>query len=344
MMSGGVDSSVTAALLSKKRNFAVSGIFMKNWEGGEQCQWAQDEQDARRVAAKIGISFYVLNFEKEYRALVFEPFLQGITQGMTPNPDVFCNQEIKFGVFLARALALGADMVATGHYARVKKTKNGVYKLCKSKDKHKDQTYFLYRLNQFQLSKILFPLGNYTKTEVRARAKEFSLPTFDKPDSQGICFVGEMPFDTFLAQYIPLRQGEILDKKGNKLGVHQGAAFYTIGQRKGLGIGGVQEPLYLAKKDMETNTLTVTKEYDPLLYTKSAGVTNLHWVSGSAPKDKQSTIQVRFRHQQPFQRAKISLSKEVAHILFSRSQRAITPGQSAVFYKGNEILGGGIIS
>jgi len=332
---------------------------MKNWGQGQlptsnsqqpTCSWITDERDARRVAARLGIPFYVLNFEREYYARVFEPFLAGIKRGVTPNPDVFCNQEIKFGVFLEKALEIGADMVATGHYARVGRPTTydqrltTRYKLLKAKDKSKDQTYFLYRLNQFQLSKTLFPIGDYLKTEVRALAREFGLPTYNKPDSQGICFVGQAPFAEFMAQYIPRRQGVIVSRQGKQLGTHQGTPFYTIGQRKGLGIGGLHKPLFIAQKDIKQNTLVAVEENDALLYAKSVSIGAISWVSGKAPADKKFSCQVRFRHQQPLQAATVyQENNKKARILFTKKQRAITPGQSLVLYKGQSVLGGGII-
>lgn len=352
MMSGGVDSSVAAALLVK-RGFNVVGVFMKNWDAEEECPWIEDARDARRVAAKIGIPFYVMNLEKEYRKYVFDPFVEGIRQGMTPNPDVFCNTVIKFGVFLEKALLLGADMVATGHYAKVKitinyklKTKN--FHLWVAKDEKKDQTYFLYRLNQFQLSKALFPVGKYLKSEVRALAKELGLATFNKPDSQGICFVGQAPFEKFMSNYIAQNPGAILDNKGRQVGTHKGVAFYTLGQRRGLGVGGAGEPFYVAKKDMRTNTLTVVREHDPLLYEKIARVTNVHWISGKVPKGNEFNVKARFRHQQKLQGARITKHEletmnKLILVYFLKPQRALTPGQSIVFYKDKEVLGGGIL-
>lgn len=343
MMSGGVDSSVAAALL-KKQGFALTGIFMKNWGGSEvYCSAIGDERDARRVAARLGIPFYVLNFEKEYYANVFAPFLQGIRKGVTPNPDVFCNQEIKFGIFLQKALALGADMVATGHYAGVHHGR--VHRLLAAKDAHKDQTYFLYRLNQFQLSKTLFPLAALTKAQVRAKARALGLVTAHKPDSQGICFVGQSPFDEFLAQYISSKEGIIVDIDGRQVGTHKGVQFYTIGQRKGLGIGGLSEPVFVAKKDVATNTLIVAPERNGALYQKSLMARDISWVSGKAPKTKTISCTVRFRHGQPLQRAMVRLQQGGGvSVMFATKQRAITPGQSVVFYRRFEVLGGGIIA
>lgn len=365
MMSGGVDSSVAAALV-KERGFDAVGVFMKNWGGGEYCPAVEDGRDARRVAAKLGIPFYVLDFEKEYRELVFEPFLAGIRKGMTPNPDVFCNEYIKFGIFLERALSLGVDFVATGHYAKIKQVKNYSlqtthYKLLKAQDANKDQTYFLYRLNQFQLSKTLFPIGEYVKREVRQMAKKHNLPTYDKPDSQGICFIGEEPFEKFLARYIPQKRGVIVDKKGQTLGQHRGVPFYTIGQRRGLGIGGVRTPLFVAQKDARMNTLTAVFENDPLLYRKTIEVRDLHWICGKEPT-LPLDCKARIRYRQPLQScwieaqndaeytqthaensASVSVKSASICVGFEEPQRAVTPGQSIVFYKGQEIVGGGII-
>jgi tRNA-uridine 2-sulfurtransferase len=355
MLSGGVDSSVGAALL-KKQGFAVTGVFMKNWgsQVGE-CSWMQDEQDARRVAAKLDIPFYVLNFEEEYKERVFAPFLADIKKGITPNPDVCCNEYIKFGAFMERALKLGADMVSTGHYARLRREfptktktkiprlKKAIYKLLKAKDQDKDQTYFLHRLNQLQLSKTLFPIGGYIKADVRIMAKELGLPTYNKPDSQGICFVGEKPFEEFLSRFLSQKSGNIIDRKGNIIGSHKGVQFYTIGQRKGLGIGGLANPLFVAQKDARRNTLTVVKESDKLLYSKYASVRDFHWVAGEAPAIS-FTCKVRFRHQQPLQAGKVSIQgKGKANVEFSLKQRALTPGQAIVLYQGKTVLGGGVI-
>lgn len=341
MMSGGVDSSVAAALL-KQRGFLVTGIFMKNWgKEGKGCTYVQDEQDARRVAGKLYIPFYVLNFEKEYYERVFTPFIEGIKQGITPNPDVYCNQEIKFGIFLQKALELGADMVATGHYARV--AHKGRHILLRAKDNAKDQTYFLYRLTQSQLSRTLFPIGDYEKREVRSLAKKFGLPTATKPDSQGICFVGESPFDEFLRDFVESHVGNIVDEAGKFLGQHKGVPFYTIGQRKGLGIGGQASPRFVARKDPPTNTLVVVPEGHNMLYNRRLYAVQLSWVVNK-PAVRSFSCQVRFRHQQPLQRATITLQHNGALVEFTKEQRAITPGQSVVFYKGRRVLGGGIIS
>lgn len=345
MMSGGVDSSVAAALL-EKQGFLVTGVFMKNWNQEQLpgCSAADDEQYARRSAAKLGIPFYVLDFEKEYKERVFDPFLKGIRRGVTPNPDVFCNGYIKFGVFLERALALGADFVATGHYARLTyKLKPKTYKLLKAKDKHKDQTYFLYRLNQFQLSQTLFPIGDYLKSEVRAMAKELGLPTFDKPDSQGICFVGEEPFEDFLSRFIPSAEGVIVDRQGKAIGRHRGVPFYTIGQRRGLGIGGLGAPLFVAEKDALKNRLIVVPEGDERLYQKIVRLKDAHWIAGNAPSFP-FTCKARIRYRQELQQARITKMESRITVRFKKSQRAITPGQSVVFYKRQEVLGGGIIS
>ncbi|MBI3273920.1 MAG: tRNA-specific 2-thiouridylase [Candidatus Colwellbacteria bacterium] len=396
MLSGGVDSSVAAALL-KERCFDVVGVFMKNWSGpaspasqggGEYCPVIEDEGDARRVAAKLVIPFYVLNFEKEYWRHVFEPFLEEIRRGGTPNPDVFCNEYIKFGVFLDRALTLGADFVATGHYARLRreitnhksqtralnfikcsaehktkfcalvtnksqiqnsKSQTVLYKLLKAIDQSKDQTYFLYRLNQFQLSKTLFPIGEYKKGEVREMAKKLGLPTYNKPDSQGICFVGETPFEEFLLQYIPQTQGKIVNSRGRQIGLHRGTAFYTIGQRRGLGIGGVPAPLFVAQKDIRTNMITAVAERDPLLYAKSITIGNVHWISGKEPT-LPLRCKARIRYRQEIQKCVIEqragswkLEAALLKVNFSKAPRAVTPGQSIVFYQGDEVLGGGII-
>lgn len=363
-MSGGVDSSVAAALLLKAGYF-VAGAYMKNfspesWSGVVQpdCPWEQDVADAKAVCDKLGIEFQSFNFEREYREKVIDYFFNEYAIGRTPNPDVRCNKEIKFGLFLQKARELGFDYIATGHYARVKPfpplARGGIegeveYELLKGVDARKDQSYFLYTLTQEQLRQVLFPIGEYTKTEVRQLAREFGLPTADKKDSQGICFVGQVNLREFLKQRLPEKIGEIIDASGQVIGRHRGAWYYTVGQRHGLGIGG-QKPYYVAKKDVTRNTLTVaTKEYHRLVYDTTAVLKNVHWIS-SQPRLPLS-CKAKIRYQQPNQVCTIFSPSQREQgqdggmrVVFEKAQFAIAPGQSIVFYKDDRVLGGGIIN
>jgi tRNA-specific 2-thiouridylase len=348
-MSGGVDSSVTAALL-QKQGFEVIGVFMKNWSenfGDYGCTWAEDADDARKVAQVLKIPFYVWNFEKEYRKKVVEYFLREYQANRTPNPDVMCNSEIKFKLFLEKALKLGADYVATGHYARIKETGNRKqeteYKLLKGVDPAKDQSYFLYTLKQEQLAKILFPIGEYKKTEIRKLARKFKLPNADKKDSQGICFIGEINVTEFLKAHVKAKPGNIVTAKGQNLGRHSGLPFYTIGQREGIGIGG-SGPYYVIGKNLKKNQLIVTNDpNDNELWRKEFIVTDLSWV-GDIPKFPLKTgVSIRYHH--PEYEALIGrIKNQEARIKFRKPQRAITVGQSAVFYNKAEVLGGGVIN
>ena len=342
-MSGGVDSSVTAALL-KKQGLNVIGVFMKNWSqdfGDYGCTWAQDSEDARKVAAVLDIPFYVWNFEKEYYDKVVEYFLREYKAGRTPNPDVMCNTEIKFKVFLDKALKLGADFVATGHYAQ-NVYKKGSYHLLKGVDPSKDQSYFLYTLGQKQLAKILFPIGHMPKAEVRKLAKKFKLPNATKKDSQGICFIGKINVTDFLKAYMKAKGGEIVDTKGKILGKHSGLPFYTIGQREGMNLGG-DGPYYVVSKNFRSNKLVVTNnKTDKLLWKKKFTVEGLSWVGEKPKLPLQTGVTIRYHH--PEYDAKIRLMKKnKLEIIFGQAQRAITEGQAAVIYKGHELLGGGII-
>ena len=341
-MSGGVDSSLTAALLLQQ-GYEVIGVFMKNWSkdiGDFCCSWSEDLEDARRVAQVLGIRFYVWNFEAEYQKQVIDYFFKEYKAGRTPNPDAMCNREIKFKVFLEKALRFGADFVATGHYARVKKTKDG-YKLLKGKDGNKDQSYFLYTLTQKELSKSLFPIGEYTKPRVRALAKKFKLPTFAKKDSQGICFIGEVDIKELLQQKIKPRAGKIVDTKGNVLGRHDGVVSYTLGQRGGLDIGG-RGPYYVVSKDLKKNLVIVSDNPDdPLLWRKECIVSDITWTNRE-PVTKELDVTIRYRH--PTIKATIKpLSRGKWQLVFKQAERAITPGQNAVFYHNDELIGGGII-
>jgi tRNA-specific 2-thiouridylase len=343
-MSGGVDSSVVAALL-KKQGFDVIGVYMKNWSedfGNYGCTWAEDAEDARKVAQKLGIPFYVWNFEKEYYEKVVEYFLKEYGAGRTPNPDVMCNSEIKFKVFLNKALALGADFVATGHYARIEKDSKGIYHLLKGSDPAKDQSYFLYTLKQEQLAKIMFPVGDLEKSQVRKLALEFDLPNAAKKDSQGICFIGKINVTEFLKEHVKARVGEIVTSTGQTLGQHSGLPFYTIGQREGIGIGGTG-PYYVAAKDFLTNKLIVTNDKkDPMLWRSEFTVTELSWTYGEPKYPLQTGVAIRYHH--PDYPALLKKQDDdKLRITFDNPQRAITPGQAAVFYNGEELIGGGII-
>lgn len=347
-MSGGVDSSVAAALL-KKDSFDIRGIFMKCWspesagiEFSGECQWEKDQRDAKEAAEYLGLPFESWNFETEYKAKVVDYMIGEYRRGRTPNPDIMCNREIKFGLFLNRALEEGADFIATGHYAR-KQEKNGSCQLLAGADKNKDQSYFLYTFNQDQLAKTLFPIGDYTKDEVRAMAREFGLPNWDRPDSQGICFVGELDLRGFLKTYIKEDPGKIVTSSGKEIGPHIGLPFYTIGQRQGIGIGG-GIPYYVAEKQEKTNTLVVAEgENDPVLYSHELVLENTHWISGKEPR-LPIRCEARIRYRQPLEKCKVSRDGETLQVHFSEEQRAITPGQSVVFYKNEEVLGGGVIA
>ena len=365
-MSGGVDSSVVAALLVAQ-GYDVTGAFMVNYDeigpGGESC-WAGDYQDALRVAAKLGIPLLRWDFVQEYKESVLDYMYDEYKAGRTPNPDVLCNKFVKFGFWLDKARALGFEYIVTGHYARNmervthnikhnKKLQVTRYALCAARDHNKDQTYFLHQLNQKQLQHILFPIGNYTKPEVRKMAKKFGLPNADKEESMGICFVGEVPMKDFLLKKIKTQKGKIVLSTGAQVGEHDGLSFYTIGQRK----NGVQSqkskvkspdntrPLYVVGKNFSKNELIVGYEDDPLLYKKEAEVTDINWIS-QEPKFPLN-CEVRLRHRQPLQKCTVCHSDRSGgipySIKFKKPQRAVTPGQFAVFYKKGECLGGGAI-
>jgi len=335
-MSGGVDSSVAAALL-KKRGFDVVGIFMKFWKDGQsldnRCCSIESEKLARLVAKKLDIPFYVLNVEKEFKKKVVDYFLKEYKAGNTPNPCVVCNKEIKFGFLINKALTLGADYVATGHYAQ-QQSFASVRLFC-AKDTEKDQTYFLCQLNQKQLKHVLFPVGNYKKSEVRKLAKKFDLPVAETKESQEVCFIPDTT-DNFLKKYLKTKPGKVIDEKGNILGEHEGLWFYTIGQRKGIGLSG--GPYYVIGKDLKDNALIISKNQKDLLK-KELFVKNVNWLSGKKPK-LPLKIKVRIRYRNKLAEATIDKKYKIT---FAKPQRAITPGQSAVFYKGEELLGGGVI-
>ena len=340
-MSGGVDSSLTASLL-KEEGYDVTGVYMKNWTRdlpGMKCPWAEDLADAKRVAVQLGIDFKVFDFEKDYREKVVQYMLDEYEAGRTPNPDIMCNQEVKFKLFLEAALEDGADYIATGHYAG---TKDG--ELLRAKDDNKDQTYFLYRVTGKALQKTLLPLGKYTKPEVREMAKERGLFTANKKDSQGICFVGKIGIRDFLKQFLlPQKAGKIVRKEtGEVLGWHDGAIFYTLGQRHGLNIGGGL-PFYVCGKDMTKNEVYVSSDINSgELWTKSIKVSSLHWINRKAMEGEE--IEIRVRHRAPLVKATISFPTDGKALLTLKDeQRAITAGQSVVFYSDIICLGGGII-
>ncbi len=347
-MSGGVDSSV-AALLLLQQGWEVEGLFMKNWEetdSADYCTAAEDLQDAQAVADRLGIRLHSVNFSAEYWDSVFEHFLAEYRAGRTPNPDVLCNREIKFKAFLDYALALGADYIATGHYARRTHESDGAHlRLCADPDK--DQTYFLYMLGQTQLERSLFPLGELTKSAVRELAKQAGFPNHQKKDSTGICFIGERKFRDFLSRYLPATPGPIETPQGECIGEHQGLMYYTLGQRKGLGIGGVagsdETPWFVVAKDLKRNRLVVTQGHDhPLLLSQVLVAHQLHWVAGEAPP--LGAYSARIRHRQPLQSCAITaLDENQCRVRFSQPQRAVTPGQSIVLYDGDDCLGGGVI-
>jgi tRNA-uridine 2-sulfurtransferase len=340
-MSGGVDSSVAAALL-KQQGFNVVGVFMKNWSRdlpGMPCPWKDDYQDAKRVAVQLGIDFKLYDFEKQYHQKVVDYMLEGFKAGITPNPDIMCNQEIKFKLFLDTALQDGADLIATGHYAEVKDAR-----LYKAKDDNKDQTYFLYRVSKKALSKTLFPLGGYTKPQVRQLAKQFKLATADKKDSMGICFVGKVGIKDFLKQYVNEQPGAIIDQAGNEIGRHDGAIFYTIGQRHGLEVGGGL-PYYVTGKDMAKNEVYVTTDLqDEKLWGRQLNLTSVHWINGVPTPGAELTVRTRHRAKTIPVKKLNKLSNSGWSAELDEEVRALTPGQSAVFYSGDECLGGGIIT
>lgn len=339
-LSGGVDSSVSAALL-KEQGYNVVGVYMKNWSRdlpGMPCPWKDDFTDAKRVAVQLGIDFKMYDFEKQYQQKVVDYMIDEFRAGRTPNPDIMCNQEIKFRLFLDTALQDGADMVATGHYAQIKEGR-----LLKADDANKDQTYFLYRVSREALAKTIFPLGGYTKPQVRELAKKFGLVTADKKESMGICFVGKIGIKEFLEQYVDNKPGDIINQNGRLIGRHDGAIFYTIGQRHGLEVGGGL-PFYVTGKDMAKNEVYVTTDLqDEKLWSDKIRFTSAHWINGLPPKEK---LVVRTRHRSKLIPVKIlnmlSISDFEANL--GEEVRALTPGQSAVFYAGDECLGGGIVA
>lgn len=352
-LSGGVDSSVTAMLL-KQQGYDVTGLFMKNWEdddNDEYCSSKQDLIDAVAVADKLDIEIEAVNFSKEYKDRVFANFLSEYAAGRTPNPDILCNAEIKFKAFLEHAMEMGGDLIATGHYAQVRENplQAGNYQLLKADDGSKDQSYFLHRLNQTQLSKTLFPLGHILKREVREMAREAGLSNAGKKDSTGICFIGERPFQEFLQRYLPKSPGVMKTPEGKVVGQHDGLMYYTLGQRQGLKIGGSRdsngEPWFVAAKDMATNELIVVQGHEhPLLLNDGLKAGQLHWISGEKPETNW-VYAAKTRYRQPDAPCEIdAVNASEVDIRFGQKQWAITPGQSAVVYESNVCLGGGIIT
>lgn len=338
-LSGGVDSSVAAALL-KEQGYKVVGVYMKNWTQdipGFICPWKEDFQDAQRVAVKLGIELKVFDFQKDYKQKVVDYMISEYKAGRTPNPDIMCNQEIKFKLFLKTALEQGADLIATGHYGRIKDGN-----LMVAADKAKDQTYFLYRVTQEALKRSIFPIGSFkNKQQVRGKAKEFNLPTAEKKDSQGICFVGKVGIKEFLKQYVKPLPGPIIDSQGLTIGQHDGAIFYTIGQRHGLDVGGGL-PYYVTHKDMNLNTVYVTTDLQAAeLWANRIILEETHWIN-KPPNTK--TYQARLRYRGPLVGCTILINKREAVLSLKNQQRAIAPGQSAVIYDGEKVIGGGIIS
>ncbi len=341
-LSGGVDSSVTAALLVQA-GYDVTGVFMQNWSADFAgcCNLAQDTADARAVADQLGIPFYVWNFEAEYKSKVLDYFFAEYEAGRTPNPDVMCNREIKFKLFLDRALKLGADLVATGHYAQVVED-NGIFKLKKGIDPAKDQSYFLCRLGQHEVSHALFPLGAMPKSEVRKLALDFKLPTATKKDSQGICFVGKIDIKEFLRTRIKQVPGEIINHDGEVLGEHVGLPFYTIGQREGIGnlAGG---PYYVVDKNISTNQLLVSSDpFDELLWRNGCVINDLSWVNQALELPAEVEVVIRYHHEPISATLKLDTTGEII-VNFADKQRAVTPGQLAVIFVGEELIGAGVI-
>ena len=347
-MSGGVDSSVAAALLVRA-GYEVVGGFIKNWSDTKdlwtgECAWRGERRDAIRVAAQLGIPLLTFDFETEYRRRVLDRMFAEYERGLTPNPDVLCNEEIKFGLFFEAAMKEGCDFVATGHYARVRRDRHGQAHLLKGLDPDKDQSYFLYRVSQAALQKTLFPIGHLRKSVVRKKAQQFKLPTAHKPDSQGICFVGKLDFHDFLRKKIPARPGDIIDEHGAILGQHDGLDAYTIGQRAGLCVSKDQRAWYVAGKNRDANQLIIVPNREhPLLFRSTAIIQNINWI-GSPPNRRGARLNVSIRYRQKPEAVRIYKLKANSYKLaFQKPIWGLTPGQSAVLYKGEECLGGGFI-
>ena len=348
-MSGGVDSSVSALLL-KNQGLDIAGMFMKNWEEDDRfgvCAAAEDAEDARAVAESMGLQFHARNFASEYWENVFEEFLSEYRAGRTPNPDILCNREIKFKTFLEHAEQLGAETIATGHYVRSDE-KEGKHRLLRGVDHNKDQSYFLYAVGHRQLARTHFPVGELEKPRVRELAEQAGFDVFDKKDSTGICFIGERNFTSFLSEYLPAQPGEIRTTDEQLIGEHQGVVFHTLGQRQGLGIGGVkgfpEAPWYVLHKDLQNNVLYVGQGHEhPWMLSDRLDASQLAWVSGVAPQAG-SELTAKVRYRQPDQAVRVEqISADGMQLKFQQPQRAVTPGQSVVLYDGDECLGGGII-
>lgn len=348
-MSGGVDSSVTALLL-KQQGYDVIGVFMKNWDEKDEngtCTATADWGDVQDVCETIGIPYYAVNFEKEYQERVFSYFLSEYQKGRTPNPDVLCNREIKFKAFLDFAMKLGATRMATGHFVR-SETRNGHPLLLRGVDPNKDQSYFLYMLKEAQLSRALFPVGGMTKAEVRKIAAENGLPVSAKKDSTGICFIGERNFRQFLQGYLPLQTGDMLAEEGRKVGRHIGLAYYTLGQRKGLGIGGGGDgrSWFVVEKDLAHNVLVVSQGEDsPRLFTRYAKASGITWIADAAPVEEGEPFRctAKYRYRQPDQPVTAVVKGDTLLLAADDAQRAVTPGQSVVLYQGDVCLGGATV-
>jgi tRNA-specific 2-thiouridylase len=344
-MSGGVDSSVAAYLL-KKQGHEVIGVFMNNWEEDGVCTSEQDFRDVRAVCDVIGIPYYSVSFAKEYMDRVFTHFLEEYKRGRTPNPDVMCNREIKFASLMELALSLGAEKLATGHFAGVEKREDGKYHLLKAKDENKDQTYFLCTVTQEQLPKAMFPLRDLTKPEIREIAKNAGIPVYQKKDSTGVCFIGERNFKQFLSNYLPAQPGDICTPDGKKVGRHDGLMYYTLGQRRGLGIGGCGDgrSWFVVDKDLPGNRLIVAQGEDhPLLYSVRAECSDVAWVAEAPAEGEPFRCTCKYRYRQQDQDVTATVENGVLTLVSDRPQRAVTPGQSAVLYQGQRCLGGGIV-
>ncbi len=350
-MSGGVDSSVYALLLKEQR-YDVVGVFMKNWDDTDDsgvCTATEDFEDVKRVADKIGIPYYSINFEKEYWNKVFEYFLSEYKRGRTPNPDIMCNKEIKFKSFLDFAMKLDADYIAMGHYAKTVTDENGIVHMMRPKDGNKDQTYFLSQVTQEQLKKAIFPLADLSKPQVRMIAEQAGLATAKKKDSTGICFIGERNFKNFLSEFLPAMGGNIVTSDGRIVGKHSGLMYYTIGQRSGLGLGGNQSscaPWFVVGKNLQKNELIVEQGYDSeLLYASSLDASEVSFFTGLPSNDTTIHCTAKFRYRQPDVAVTVNYNKDnnTVHVEFDELARAVTPGQAIVFYDGEECLGGAII-
>lgn len=358
-MSGGVDSSVSAALLARA-GYDVAGAFIRVWyPPGIYCSAGDDRRDAERVAAKIGIPLVTVNLEKEYKNAVIDVMFREYARGRTPNPDILCNEKVKFGAFLAWARKRGADAIATGHYARVLEH-GGRPHLLAGKDKAKDQSYFLYRVGERELGRVMFPVGAMEKPQVRKLARRFGLPTAEKKDSQGLCFVGKFDFKEFLKRYVPTKEGGVVDTNGNVIGRHDGAALYTLGERHGFTVtkkGPHDPPYYVVSRDVEKNTLTVARgNEEKKFFKRRVALSRPRWISGKAPA-LSGTYRARIRYRQPLQSCRLVKRPPLGiprgptsgnpkwgyMVVFNRPQRAVTPGQSLVLYRGAECLGGGVI-